>query len=277
MVAIYHATEGYLQTMQTRLIAGRDFNDRDTKDSPLVVLVNKTFARQILPGENPVGKRFRHGITGKWKEIVGVVEDGKYRALQEQPLPAVFDCMEQRWEDSQTLVARSSLPEAEIVRLLREAVSSVGPTITVFDAGSLTTQLGLALLPARLVAIVLSAFGVLALVIAATGVYGIMAYAVSRRTREIGIRMALGASRGQVLHSVLSRTALLVTIGTAIGLALALGGGQAFEQILYGVSARDPLTYLAATALMAMVAFLACLVPARRAMSVAPLTALRTE
>jgi ABC-type antimicrobial peptide transport system permease subunit len=147
----------------------------------------------------------------------------------------------------------------------------------VFDAGSLTSQLGLALLPARLVAIVLSAFGLLALVIAATGVYGIMAYAVTRRTREIGIRMALGASRGQVLHSVLSRTALLVTVGTAIGLALALGGGKAFEQILYGVSARDPLTFLMATGFMAAVAFLACLLPARRAMGVEPLTALRTE
>ena len=277
MAAMYHATEGYLGTMQTRLIAGRDFNERDTKDSPQVVLVNETFARTLLPGEDPIGKRFRHGTTGKWREIVGVVEDGKYRALQEQPVQAVFDCIEQHWEDSQTLVARSSLPEAETVRLLREAVASVGPTITVFDAGSLTTQLGLALLPARLVAIVLSAFGVLALVIAATGVYGIMAYAVSRRTREIGIRMALGASRGQVLHFVLSRTALLVAIGTATGLALALGGGKAFEQILYGVSARDPLTYLAAVALMAAVAFFACLVPARRAMGVAPSTALRTE
>jgi predicted permease len=277
MAAMYHATEGYLGTMQTRLIAGRDFNERDTKDSPQVVLVNETFARTLLPGEDPIGKRFRHGTTGKWREIVGVVEDGKYRALQEQPVQAVFDCIEQHWEDSQTLVARSSLPEAETVRLLREAVASVGPTITVFDAGSLTTQLGLALLPARLVAIVLSAFGVLALVIAATGVYGIMAYAVSRRTREIGIRMALGASRGQVLHFVLSRTALLIAIGTATGLALALGGGKAFEQILYGVSARDPLTYLAAVALMAAVAFFACLVPARRAMGVAPSTALRTE
>jgi predicted permease len=277
MAAMYGATAGYLRAMQTKLVAGRDFDERDTTDTPTAVLVNGAFAKQLLPGENPLGKRFRHGLEGKWKQIVGVVEDGKYRALQEQPQPAVFQCMEQRYYSDQTVIVRSPLPEAETVRLLRRAVAELDPTLTVFDEGSLTSQLGLALLPARLVAVVLSAFGLLAVVLAATGVYGIVAYGVSRRTREIGIRIALGASSKQVLGTVLARTAILVGVGTTLGLALALAGGGSFEQILFDVSARDPLTYALVIALMATLALLACFVPARRAIGVEPLTALRTE
>jgi putative ABC transport system permease protein len=160
---------------------------------------------------------------------------------------------------------------------LQRAVAELDPSLTIYESGSLTSRLALALFPARLVAVVLASFGLLAVVLAATGVYGIMAYAVSRRTREIGIRMALGAAPAQVLRVVLLRTAVLLGIGTVLGLAMALAGGQFFSQILYGVSARDPLTYFCATALMAAVAFVACLVPARRAIKIDPLTALRTE
>lgn len=282
---MYYITPGYLRAMQTKLMAGRDFDDRDKAvngradkpDAVLSVLVNEAFARQLLPGEDPVGKRFRHGTTGKWRQIVGVVEDGKYRSLGEAPSPTVFEDMDQIWQNAHTIVARSSLPEAETVSILRRAVLELDPSLTIFDAGSLTSELALALFPARLAAVVLASFGVLAIVLAATGVYGIMAYAVSRRTREIGIRMALGAAPGQVLRVVLLRTGVLLAIGTVLGLAMAYAGGQFFGQILYGVSAHDPLTYLLAIALMASVAVVACLVPARRAMRVDPLTALRTE
>jgi predicted permease len=275
---MYTITPGYIRAMQTRLIAGRDLDQRDgVKDAPLAVLVNEAFARQLLPGEDPVGKRFRHGTTGKWRQIVGVVEDGKYRSLGETPSPTVFQDMNQSWRSNNTLVARSPMPEAETVRQLRRAVAELDPSLTIYDAGSLTSELALALFPARLVAVVLASFGLLAVVLAATGVYGIMAYAVSRRTREIGIRMALGAAPAQVLRVVLSRTAVLVGLGTSIGLAISLAAGKFFGQILYGVSARDPLTYACAISLMALVAFVACWVPARRAINVDPLTALRTE
>jgi predicted permease len=277
IASIYEVTPGYLRAMQTKLVAGRDFDQRDKKDAPLVVLVNEAFVRQLLPGEDPIGKRFRHGKTSNWIQIVGVVEDGKYRSLGESPTPTVFRCMDQYDNTNVTLVARSQLPEADTVNLMRRAVMDLDSTLTIYDAGSLTSRLALALFPARLVAVVLASFGFLAVVLAATGVYGIMAYAVSRRTREIGIRMALGAAPMQVLQVVLSRTAVLLVIGTAIGLALALAGGKFFGQILYGVSAHDPLTYLSAIALMAVVAFIACWVPARRAIRVDPLTALRTE
>jgi len=274
----YVITPGYLQAMQTKLIAGRDLDARDKKDTPLVVLVNEAFARQILPGEDPVGKRFRQGSgQGPWIQIAGVVEDGKYRSLGETPSPTVFQDMEQSWRSNTTLVARSPMPEAETVRQLRHAVAELDPSLTIYEAESLTNALALALFPARLVAVVLASFGLLAVVLAATGVYGIMAYAVSRRTREIGIRMALGAAPAQVLRVVLMRTSVLLIVGTALGLAMAFASGKFFGQILYGVSAHDPLTYASAVGLMALVAFIACLVPARRAIQVDPLTALRTE
>jgi putative ABC transport system permease protein len=206
-----------------------------------------------------------------------VVEDGKYRSLGETPSPTIFEPMEQVWTPQQTLVARSPLAEAETARLLRRAVAELDPSLTVFSDGSLTNALGLALFPAKLVAVVLASFGLLAVVLAATGVYGIMAYAVSRRTREIGIRMALGAAPSEVARVVLARTAKLLAVGIAIGFALAFASGKFFGQILYGVSAHDPLTYLSAMALMAAVAFVACWVPARRAIKIDPLTALRTE
>jgi predicted permease len=279
-LANFHTiTPGYLQAMRTRLVAGRDLDQRDTKDAPLVTLVNEEFVRKLLPGVDPIGKRFRHRTTatGKWIQIVGVVEDGKYRSLGEAASPAIFEPLEQNWSPGQTLVARSPLSEAETVPLLRRAVAELDPSLTVFDDGSLTSALGLALFPAQLAAVVLASFGLLAVVLAATGVYGIMAYAVSRRTREIGIRMALGAAPAQVARVVLTRTANLLAVGIAIGFAMAFAAGKFFGLILYGISAHDPLTYLFAIALMAAVAFVACWVPARRAIHVDPLTALRAE
>jgi predicted permease len=274
---MYYITPGYLEAMRTHLIAGRDLDRRDTEDAPRVALVNEAFVRQLLPGEDPVGKRFHHGTPGKWIQIAGVVEDGKYRSLGETPSPTVFEPIEQGWNPSQTLVARSRLSDTETVDAIRRAVAEVDPSLTIFNDGSLTSALGLALFPAKLVAVILASFGLLAVVLAATGVYGIMAYAVSRRTREIGIRMALGADPSEVARVVLARTAMLLAVGISMGFALSYAGGQFFGQILYGISAHDPLTYLCAIALMVLVAFVACWVPARRAIRVDPLTALRTE
>ena len=277
LASMYYITPGYLQAMGTRLVAGRDVDQRDSNDAPKVALVNEAFVRQLLPGDDPIGKRFRHGADGKWIQIAGVVEDGKYRSLGETPAPTVFEAMEQVWTPGQTLVARSPIAEAETVRLLRRAAAELDPSLTVFNDGSLTSALGLALFPAKLVAVVLASFGLLAVVLATTGVYGIMAYAVSRRTREIGIRVALGAAPSEVARLVLTRTAKLLAIGIAIGFAMAFAAGKFFAQILYGISAHDPLTYLSAIGLMAAVAFVACWVPARRAIHLDPLTALRTE
>jgi ABC-type antimicrobial peptide transport system permease subunit len=161
--------------------------------------------------------------------------------------------------------------------MLRRAVLDLDSSIALAESGSWTEQLSLVLFPARTAASMLGAFGLLAIVLAATGVYGVTAYAVSRRTREIGIRMALGARPGEVVHVVLSRTTMLVSVGAAIGTGLALATGRFFGQILYGVSARDPLTYALALGVMGLVALAACWSPARRAIRVYPVKALRME
>jgi predicted permease len=278
LAATFRVSSGYLRTARTKLIAGRDFNENDKQGARMVAIVNQAFVRQLLPGEDPIGKRFRtNPAKQEWREIVGVVEDGKYRSLGEAPLIAAFFPIEQSWNSGTHLLARSSLPEDQVAAMLRRAVLDIDSSITVTDAGSWTDQMGLALFPARIAASVLSAFGLLAIVLAATGVYGVTAYAVSRRTREIGIRMALGAKPGEVVRVVLAHTAVLVGIGAGVGIALALASGKLFAQILYGVSATDPVTYSVAIGIMAMVAFAACWFPARRAIGVDPVTALRIE
>ena len=138
---LYTITPGYLQAMHTRLMAGRDLDQNDKQDTPLVALVNQTFVRKLLAGQDPIGKRFRHGPSGKWIQIAGVVEDGKYVSLSESPGLAIFEPMAQRWSQDQTLIARSSMPEAQVVREMRRAVLEIDPSLTVFADGSLTAPL----------------------------------------------------------------------------------------------------------------------------------------
>ena len=277
LAARHRVTLDYFRTARTRLIAGRVFDQNDRQEGRHVAIVNEAFVHQLLPGENPIGRRFEHGTNGPWREIIGVVEDGKYRSLSESPMPAVFEPMEQDYSPNNNLIARSSVPEEQLTAMLRRAVMDLDSSITIATQGSWTGQLGLALFPARIAATVLGAFGLLAIVLAATGVYGVTAYAVARRTREIGIRVALGAEPGEVIRVVVSHTAMLVGVGGAIGIALALASGRFVGQILYGVRETDPMTYAIAIIIMAAVAFAACWLPARRAIAVDPVTALRTE
>jgi predicted permease len=278
MAAMHRVTPGYFHTARTRIVAGRDFTEGDKPGMRRVAIVNRAFVHQLLGDADPIGKRFRLDAKGgDWREIVGVVEDGKYRSLSESPMIAVFEPIEQAWNSSTDLIARSSLPEDQVTGMLRRAVMDLDSTITMAASGSWTEQLALALFPARVAAIVLGAFGILAIVLAATGVYGVTAYAVSRRTREIGIRIALGAGRANVVQVVLSHTTVLVGAGAVIGISLALAVGPFFAPILYGVNAQDPVTYAAALGAMVAVAFAACWFPARRAIGVDPVKALRTE
>jgi predicted permease len=274
----YNVTPGYFGAMQTRLLAGRDFNERDRSGSPLVAVINQSLARRLFPNENALGKRFRQGVTGTdWFQIVGIAQDGKYQSLNDESEPAIFWPRAQRYSTFTTVVARSTLPPADVVRRIQQTVLSLDPALPFFQAGSLEEHLNLPLMPARIAAMMLGAFGVLAIILAATGVYGMLAYAVSRRTREIGIRVAIGASKSNVLSLVLRRALLIVGSSSVLGVFLALAAGKFFTPVLYGVSPKDPQAYLLALALMAAIGLIACYVPARRALKIEAAVALREE
>ena len=272
----YMVGPGYFRAMETRLVAGRVFDQHDQKNTRTIAIVNQAFAARLFPNENAVGKRFHSGNSG-WTEIVGIVEDGKYQSLSDDHKLALFWPASQQYNANTTVVARSSLPSDQVVRMIQQAVHDLDPTLPFYQAGSLDDHLRLPLLPARLAASMLGAFGILAIVLAATGVYGVMAYAVSRRKREIGIRIAIGASRPQVMRLVLIRTSVLLAVGTVLGTLGALAIGGQFAPILYGVSPRDPVTFALAALLMAAIAFTAAWLPARRATLIEPASALREE
>ena len=272
----YMVDPGYFHTMQTRLVAGRDFDQRDRKNSPAVAVVNQSLARRVFPNENALGKRLV-GWNRKPVEIIGIVEDGKYVSLNDSATPAIFWPIRQRYNATTTLVARSPLPADQVVRMIEQVVHDMDPGLPFFQAGSLDDHLRLPLFPARVAASLLGAFGGLAIVLAATGVYGVMAYAVSRRRREIGIRIAIGASRRQVMGLVLRRTAMMLATGACLGALAALAIGDLFSPILYGVTSKDPAAFALAALLMAAVALSAAWIPARSATSIEPASALREE
>lgn len=276
-VANYYMVDpGYFRTMQTQLIAGRAFDAHDRQGSKLVAIVNQAFVARLFPNENALGKRFRCGNGGPF-EIVGIAEDGKYDSLGDSARPALFWPAFQHYNASTMVVARSPLAAAAVVRMIEQTVHQLDPSLPFFQASSLDDHLRTPLLPARLAATMLGAFGMLAIVLASTGVYGVMAYAVARRRREIGIRIAIGASGRQVMRLVLLRTAILLGAGTVLGALAALAVGDQFSPILYGVSPRDPATFALAALLIAAVALASAWLPARRATLIEPASALREE
>lgn len=273
----YEVSPGYFETLGTKFVAGRDFTWHDDDRSPRVAVVNAAFGRQVLHSENPVGKQFRQGTKGALVEIVGVVEDGKYVSPTEAQEAAVFWPMLQQYNGTTTLEVRASIPAAVMVREMRQAVTRLDPELPLYGTGSLEEMLGFAFFPAHAAAIALSAFGLLAIMLAVTGIHGLVSYAVARRVREIGIRMAIGARPSQVLRLVLGRTGVLLGIGSLLGLALALAAGQVLASIVYGASARDPRILLAVASTIALLGLLSSWAPTRRALRTDPMSALRYE
>jgi macrolide transport system ATP-binding/permease protein len=273
----YNASPGYLGAMDTRLLAGRDFTWHDDAKAPLVGIVNQTFARTILKTPDAVGHRYRLGTGGPLVEVVGMVEDGKYESLTETPRPVFFRPVGQNYNNTTVLLMRSSLPEAQAAGQLRKVMSTLDPKLPVYALGSINQLLGLAYFPARTATAALTAFGVLAMMLAVTGIYGLAAYTVSRRVREIGVRVAVGAQPWQVLRSIMGRTGALLLVGCGTGLAMGMASARLLASIVYQATPRDPVVLAAVGATMTLVALTATWVPARRAISVDPIQSLRHE
>ena len=275
-------SDGYFKTMGTPLLAGRDFNERDTANAPLVAIVNEEFAKKVYGVQNPVGRTFRvdvyKGETPHDYEIVGVVQNTKYYDLRDDFEPIAYYPALQGTRDlaSTNIVVRSALDLQSLLTSLRKSMAEVNPALTL-DFSILDKQVKDGLLRERLLALLSGFFGVLAAVLATIGLYGVIAYMVARRTNEIGIRMALGAAPRQILAMVVSEAGRLLGIGVFVGIGLALAAGKAAASLLFGLKPYDPLTLVIAAAGLVLVAVAASVVPARRAAKLDPMIALREE
>jgi predicted permease len=267
----------YFKTLEIPL-RGRDFDAHDDKTESRVAVVNETFARKFWHDEDAVGKRFNfNGPSDPYWTVIGVVADGKYNSLIEDPKPALYRSMLRSYDSTMTLVARVEGDQQAALAGLQREVKSLDPALPIYDAKTLTEHMRIPLFPARMAAIVLGSFGALALALAGIGIYGVMSYVVAGRTREIGLRMALGADRRSVLRLIVGQGMTLALIGLGVGLLVTFAAARLLTSQLYGVSPGDPLTFACVALLLGVVAFIACYVPARRATRVDPMIALRYE
>jgi putative ABC transport system permease protein len=275
------ATPGFLQALGTPLLQGRDFTEQETEAKQRVAVVNETFARRFWPGQSPLGKRFSlEGPAGPpqaWIEVVGLMQDGKYFSLSEEAQSFVYTNLRPDSGSYLTLVARTVGDPQALIASLRREFQQLDANLPVYNVKTLTEHMAVPLFPGRVAATLLGSFGLLALLLAAIGIFGVMSYAVTQRTREIGIRMALGANATSILRLVVGHGLTLTGIGLGIGLAVAVAGTRLLATLLFGVSATDPLTFAVIALLLAFVALLACYLPARRATKVDPMVALRCD
>jgi putative ABC transport system permease protein len=272
----FRVSGDYFRVMQTQVVRGRPITDEDRRSAPRVAVVNQTFVRRFLGDRaDPIGATLDHG-SGPVR-IVGVVRDGKYRYLTEAPLPFVWYAYEQSFENAFVVFVRAAGRPEALVAPLRRAFAAVSPDLPFLDVRTLADDVAANVLAQRVGAWMLSGFGVLALLLSAIGIYGVMAYSVSRRVREIGVRMALGADRREVVRLVLRRSLRMVGVGLAIGTAAAAGAGAVLQSQLIGVKPWDPPTFVVILVTLSAVALLSSWLPARRAARVDPLVALRYE
>ena len=269
----------YFEAMGVPLIAGRTFAESDGAKAPDVAVVNDALARKYWPGEQAVGKRLRfdNGPEHPWRTIVGVVGDVRQLGLEQDAPPILYIPYAQFPLPFTDIVVRSAAPRSTVASLVRARLREVDPDLPPGETTTLDAVLGLAVAQPRFRAALISAFAVVALLLAAVGVFGLISYSVTQRTREIGIRIALGAQPRQVLGALFREGIVLAAIGTAIGLAGALAAGRLLSSFLFDVRASDPLTLAAVAILLLAVAALATYLPARRALRVDPIAALRTE
>jgi putative ABC transport system permease protein len=273
-------TPEFFRTMRVPILSGRDFNDSDTADAPLVAIVGEALARQHLSGEHPIGKRLHVNIgtvDGMNVEIVGVVGNVKMTSLDTEARPAVFLPHTQLSIGLMTYVVRTDITPMSLVNSVAASVHALDPELPLADVRTLDDVVDATLARPRTVSVLLTTFALMALILAGVGVYGVMAYSVSQRTQEIGVRMALGATTRSVFRLVLGQALRLVAIGVVVGLIAAGLLTRVLESLLYDTEPLDPWTFVVTATVLVAVATIACYLPARRGTRIAPVEALRAE
>jgi predicted permease len=281
VAALRYVTPGYFRAMGTPIRRGRDIASTDTRQRPFVAVVSESFARRYWPGADPIGQRFTFAYAER--EVVGVVPDARFRGLERQSEPQAYLSAQQVADGAITFYAPRALAvrvrgdAAAITPAVRQIVRRLDPRVPITEVQTLQRLVELETEPRSIQVRVIAAFAAMAFLLAAVGLHGVLAYAVSQRTQEIGVRMALGAGSSDVLSMVLRRSVLLAAAGAAPGLGLAWLAGRSMSALLAGVSPVDPPTLAASLALVVAIALAGSLVPTRRALRVDPLTALRSE
>jgi putative ABC transport system permease protein len=268
---------GYFGALGIRLIKGRDFSDRDNSDAPKVAVINSDLARIHFPDEDPIGKRITFDDGESWISIAGVIDDVKQLGLDSRAQPEVYFPYQQAANPSMSIVVRTTSNPLSLVAAMKSQIQEIDKDLPIADVKTMGQLLSESLSGRRFNMLLLTVFAVVALVLAAVGIYGVMSYSVSQRTHEIGIRMALGAQTSEVLKLVVRQGMFLTLAGLAAGIVASLLLTQLMTSMLFGVTATDPITFAAVSVLLAGVALGACFLPARRAAKVDPMVALRHE
>jgi putative ABC transport system permease protein len=279
--SILFTTPGYFHTLGVPLIEGRDFTEKDNANSRRVVIINQTLARKFLPNQSPIGRRFKEGGSDRtvnpWMEVVGVVGDVKYEGLDTPTAPAYYLPFAQSPIRQMSLLVSATLHPSSVAGSVRAEVRAIDPEIPIANIKTLEQLLNSSVAQPRFRTVLIGAFSAVAMLLAAIGIYGVVAYSVAQRTREIGIRMALGAQPRDVLALIVRQGMSLTLAGVALGILGALALTRVTANLLFGVGATDPATFLIISLLLLFVALLACYVPARRAANVNPMAALAHE
>lgn len=267
----------YFKTLRIPLVSGREFTDSDRKDTTLVAIANEAMAKHFWPGENAIGKRFHFFGESQLREVVGIVRDTVVNNIGEEPQPLVYLPMTQDYSPVATMQVRTVGPPQPVISGVRQQVQGLDNNLALTNFNTITELLDQGLWASRMGAALLSLFGVIALILSVVGVYGVLSYSVNQQTREIGIRMAMGAQTDSVLKLIVKQGMRLAIAGLLLGLVIALLTMRSLSSLLYGVSAYDPLIFGGVFLILASAAVLACYFPARRAARVDPLVALRYE
>jgi len=278
--AMIPVSANYFEAMGIRLVKGRGFSSSDTADSSHVAVINETLAARIWPGEDPIGKRLKQGFPedqNPWREVIGVVANVKMFGAEFGTPRQIYLPLAQESLPSISLVVRTAGEPSGAVAAVEQTIRAIEKDLPVYAIRSMDQLLGNSLAQRRLMLVLLASFAALALLLAAVGIYGVIAYSVRQRTHELGVRMALGAQRRDVLKLILTQGLKLALLGDGLGLLAAFALTRWMESLLFGVRPTDPLTFSVIAIALLLVALLACYLPARRATKVDPLTALRHE